>query len=168
MKRTIGRRMNDLTKRLRSIKAKDIMTKDVITTTEDMTLADIAQLMTKTRISGLPVIGKRGKIVGIITAVDLFIVMDMIKSGDVMENGVMAVSNPTVKFAMSTEVIKIKKNTTLDEIIAIMKYKNVYTLPVVEANKMVGVIGRRDVFRNFYAAVKYRRGRSPKRHPLKL
>ena len=147
-------KLKDLTRRLKSIKAKDIMTKDVITTTENTTLADIAELMIEARISGLPVIGKKGKIIGLITATDLFIVMDMIKSGDIVENGKIAVSNPTVKFAMSTEVIKIKKNTTLDEIIAVMKYKNIHTLPVFEGKKMIGVIGRRDVFKNFYAAVK--------------
>ncbi len=143
-----------LGRRLKSIKAKDIMTKDVITTTEDATLADLATLMIKARISGLPVIGAKGKVVGIVTANDLFVVMDMIKSGDVVEDGKMAVSNPTVKFAMSTEVTRIKKDTTLDEIIVIMKYKNVHTLPVFDGNRMLGVIGRRDVFKNFYSVVK--------------
>ena len=146
--------LNELTKKLKSIKAKDIMTHYVITTTEDTHLADIAELMIKARISGLPVIGKKGKIVGMITATDLFIMMDMIKSGDVTENGLVTTSNPTVKYAMSTEINKIKKNTTLDEIIAIMKYKNVHTLPVFDSGKMVGVIGRRDIFKNFYAIVK--------------
>lgn len=152
MKRKLG--LNDLARSLKSIKAKDIMTKDVITTTERATLADIAEIMTKARISGLPVIGEKGKIVGIITDTDLFLVMDMIKAGDVVENGKRAVSNPTVKFAMSTEVIKITKNTTLEEILAVMKYKNIHTLPVFERNNMVGIIGRRDVFKSFYAVAK--------------
>ena len=66
----------------------------------------------------------------------------------------MTTSNPTVKYAMSTEINKIKKNATLDEIIATMKYKNVHTLPVFDGGKMIGIIGRRDVFKNFYAIVK--------------
>ena len=146
--------MSNLAERLKSIKAKDIMAKDVLTTKETATLAEVAGVMTKARISGLPVIGKSGKIVGIVTATDLFIVMDMIKFGDVVENGMMSVSNPTVKMVMSTDVIKIRKDTTLEEIITIMRYRNVYTLPVFQANKMVGIIGRRDVFKNFYAVVK--------------
>lgn len=146
--------MSNLAERLKSIKAKDIMAKDVLTTKETATLAEVAGLMTKARISGLPVIGKSGKIVGIITATDLFIVMDMIKFGDVVENGMMSVSNPTVKMVMSTDVIKIRKDTTLEEIITIMRYRNRYTLPVFQANKMVGIIGRHDVFKNFYAVVK--------------
>lgn len=145
----------DLIKKLKSIKAKDIMTKKVITTTEDTALADIAEIMVNTRISGLPVVTKKDKkIVGILTATDLFIIMDMIKSGDVVGDDMMAVSNPTVKFAMSTNVITITKTTTFEKIIAIMKYKNVCTLPVVENKRLIGVIGRRDVFKNFYAIVK--------------
>ncbi|UCD16032.1 MAG: CBS domain-containing protein [Candidatus Omnitrophota bacterium] len=153
MAKTLKPKLNELTRRLKSIKAKDIMTKDVITTTEDTLLSDIAQIMIKSRISGLPVVRKK-KVVGIITASDLFIVMDMIKSGDVVENHKTGAANPTVKFAMSTEVNKIKKSTSLDEIIILMKYRNAHTLPVVEESKLVGVIGRRDVFKNFYAVMK--------------
>ena len=146
--------LDDLTKRLQAIKAKDIMTEYVITTTENTSLAEVAELMIKTRVSGFPVIGAKGKIVGIITSTDLFIVMDMIKSGDVVQNGISNISKPTVKFAMSTDVVRIKKNTTLDKIIALMKYRNLHTLPVVEGNQMIGVIGRRDVFKNFYKVEK--------------
>jgi CBS domain-containing protein len=147
-------RLKDLTKKLKAIKAEDIMTKRVITTTETTTLADIAEIMIKEKINGIPVIGKKGKIIGLITNTDLFLVMDMIKSGEVVKNGMEPISNPTVKFAMSTEVIKIKKDTTLDEILTLMKYKNAHTFPVFEGTKMVGVIGRRDVFKNFYAIEK--------------
>lgn len=154
MNNDIKQELKILTKRLKSIKAKDIMTKKVITTTERGNLADITKLMIKDRISGLPVLKRRNKLVGLITARDLFVVMDMIKSGDVVSTDMRAIYNPTVKFAMSTQVVKIKKGTTLEKIITIMKYKNVCTLPVVEGKRLVGVIGRRDVLKNFYSAVK--------------
>ncbi|NQT00021.1 MAG: CBS domain-containing protein, partial [Candidatus Omnitrophica bacterium] len=108
--------LKDLTFRLKSIKAKDIMTRRVITTTEDTSLAEIAQLMIKSRISGLPVV-KKGKIVGVIIDRDLFIVMDMIKFGEVVKEQMQTIFNPIVKFAMSTDVVKIKENTSLEEII---------------------------------------------------
>ena len=147
-------KIKKLVKKLKLIKAKDIMSKDVITTTENTSLADIAELMTKMRISGVPVVRKKGKVVGLITMKDLFIVMDMLKFGDVVDEGLKAIANPTVKFAMSTEIIKAKENMTLDEIINIVRSRNVHTLPVFRGNKMVGVIGRRDIFKNFYAVAK--------------
>jgi CBS domain-containing protein len=57
-------------------------------------------------------------------------------------------------FAMSTKVHKVKESTSLEKIIILMKYKNAHTVPVMRGGKMVGVIGRRDVFKNFYATVK--------------
>ncbi|MFH1692400.1 MAG: CBS domain-containing protein [Candidatus Omnitrophota bacterium] len=146
--------VEDLEKKLQAIKAKNIMTKEVITTVETASLSEIAEIMIKKRISGMPVVDIKGKIVGIVSEADLFLVMDMIKSGDVVEDSMAAISHPTVKFAMSTEVCKIKKDTTLDEIITLMKYKNIHTLPVFDGAKMVGVIGRRDVFKNFYSVIK--------------
>jgi CBS domain-containing protein len=144
--------LQKLTKRLKEIKAKDIMTKDVITVTKDETLADIAELMISKRISGFPVL-ENDKIIGIITADDLFLVMDMIKTGEIPENNCESCS-PKANFAMSTEAITVSPETNLDEIIALMKYRNIHTLPITSQNKLVGVIGRRDVFKCFYFAVK--------------
>jgi len=127
--------LQKLTNRLKEIKAKDIMTKDVITVTKNETLADIAELMI------------------IITADDLFLVMDMIKTGEIPENNCESCS-PKVNFAMSTEAITVSPEANLDEIIALMKYRNIHTLPITSQNKLVGVIGRRDVFKCFYFAVK--------------
>lgn len=146
--------LTNLTKKLNVITAGDIMTSRVVTTMEDSFLSDVAEIMIKERISGLPVMNKKGKLVGIITETDFFLVMDMITSGDIVENGKIEKSHPTVKFAMTTEVIKIKKSTNLNKIIALMKYRNIHTFPVFEDNKMVGIVGRRDVFRSFYSAVK--------------
>ncbi|MDP8262488.1 MAG: CBS domain-containing protein [Candidatus Ancaeobacter aquaticus] len=147
-------KLKAFTRKLKAVKAGDIMTKHVITTTEDAHLADVAEIMLESRISGMPVVNKKGKVIGIITENDLFVVMDMIKSGDVMENGKLAVSNPTVRFSMSTEISQVKKTTSLDEILVIMKFRNKHTIPVFDKGRMVGVVGRRDVFKSFYNIVK--------------
>jgi len=145
--------LQELTDRLKRIKAKDIMTKDVITVKKDDTLDDVAEMMINKRISGFPVL-ENNKIIGIISADDLFLVMDMIKTGEVLKNNSAKNSLPKVSFAMSTEVITASPETDLDEIIALMKYRNVRTLPITIENKMVGIIGRRDVFSNFYCTLK--------------
>ena len=144
--------LQKLTEKLKQIKAKDIMTRDVLTVAKDETLADVAGLMINKRISGFPVL-EDDKIIGIITANDLFLVMDMIKTGEIPENNCQSCS-PKVSFAMSTEAITVSPETNLDEIIALMKYRNIHTLPITSHDKLVGVIGRRDVFKSFYLAVK--------------
>ncbi|MCF7870719.1 MAG: CBS domain-containing protein [Candidatus Omnitrophica bacterium] len=143
-----------LKKRLKAIKAKDIMTKTVVTIGEDKTLSEVAKIMIKKRISGLPVLDKKKKLTGIIVDHDLFLVMDMIESGNVIEQNSNTKADPKVNYVMSSQVITIKKDTNLDEIISIMKYKNVHTLPVLQRKKIVGIIGRRDVYQTFYNAIK--------------
>jgi len=146
-------KLQKLTEKLKQIKAKDIMTEDVITVKKDDTLTDVARLMITRRISGFPVI-ENDKIIGIITANDLFLVMDMIKTGEVLKDNDTDSSQPRVSFAMSTEIITVTPEGTLDDIISLMKYRNIHTLPVASQNKLVGVIGRRDVFRSFYGAIR--------------
>jgi CBS domain-containing protein len=142
-----------LIERLKQIKAKDIMTADVITVNKDDSLSDVAELMIKNRISGFPVL-EDDKIIGIITANDLFLVMDMIKTGEVLKDNGADYYRPKVSFAMSTEIITVNPEGTLDDIIGLMKYRNIHTLPVTINNKLVGVIGRRDIFKSFYCTIR--------------
>ena len=60
---------------LMKIKAKDIMTKDVITVPPDYTVEETAQVLEKKRISGAPVVDADGQLVGTITQTDLFRVL---------------------------------------------------------------------------------------------
>ncbi len=56
---------------LSRIKMRDIMTKDVVTVTEDMPLEEAALIMAENKIGGMPVM-RGDKLVGIITETDLF------------------------------------------------------------------------------------------------
>ncbi|MCF7872960.1 MAG: CBS domain-containing protein [Candidatus Omnitrophica bacterium] len=143
-------KLDILKNKLKSIKAKDIMTKNVLTIKEDKHLSEAAKIMVKKRVSGLPVVSEKGKLSGLIIDRDLFLVMDMIESGNVIQQNSSTISDPKVSYAMSKEPITIKKTTNLDEIISIMKYKNVFSLPVMQSKKIVGIIGRRDVYQTFY------------------
>ncbi|MFW6148400.1 MAG: CBS domain-containing protein [Atribacterota bacterium] len=145
--------LQELTDNLKKIKARDIMTKGVITVKKDDTLDEIATLMIEKRISGFPVL-ENDEIIGVITANDLFLVMDLIKTGELLTDNSENNSLPKVDFAMSTDISTVEPKTDLDEIIALMKYRNIHTLPVVNNKKLVGVIGRRDVFKNFYCILK--------------
>jgi acetoin utilization protein AcuB len=53
------------------VKVGDIMTKDVVTITDDTPIEEAARVMADCRISGLPVLSS-GKLVGLITETDLF------------------------------------------------------------------------------------------------
>lgn len=57
------------------LKVKDIMTKDPITVHTDFTVEETAELLMENKISGVPVVDDKGKVVGIITQNDLFSVL---------------------------------------------------------------------------------------------
>lgn len=145
--------LEKLTGQLKQIRAKDMMSDEVITVKKDDSLAEVAELMIKKRISGFPVL-ENGEIIGIITSNDLFLVMDMIKTGELLQNDDTDSSQPSVNFAMSTDIVTVNPETNLDEIISLMKYRNIHTLPVMSQNKLVGVIGRRDIFKSFYDVIR--------------
>ena len=57
---------------LSKIQVREIMTKDVITTTPDTPIEDAACLMAENKIGGLPVVDDHNQVIGVITETDVF------------------------------------------------------------------------------------------------
>lgn len=57
------------------IKVRDIMSKKVVTVPDDYTVEETAEVLLESRISGVPVVDKAGKLVGVITQSDIFRVL---------------------------------------------------------------------------------------------
>ncbi len=55
-----------------NIKVKDLMTKDPVTVPPDYTIGETAELLLEKKISGVPVVGRNGEVVGVITKADIF------------------------------------------------------------------------------------------------
>ncbi len=67
---------------LSKLKVKEIMTKDIVTATEDLPLEDAARIMVDHAVGGLPVV-RQGIVVGIITETDIFkVMMEMMGARD--------------------------------------------------------------------------------------
>ena len=60
---------------LMNIKIKKIMTKNLITIPFNYTIEETAQILMENKISGAPVVNKKGRLVGVITQTDIFRVM---------------------------------------------------------------------------------------------
>jgi CBS domain-containing protein len=102
--------------------AKDVMTRDIITVSPATTVKNLALLLIKNQISGAPVAGKDGKIVGVVSEADI-----VAKRGKV------------VKSIMSKKVIHVAEDTTV-EAIALMTTHVVKRLPVMNGDKLVGIV----------------------------
>jgi acetoin utilization protein AcuB len=57
---------------LSKVKVSDVMTKDVITVSEDTPIEDAARIMVDNKIGGLPVVDESHAVAGIITETDIF------------------------------------------------------------------------------------------------
>ena len=143
----------NLEAKLRTVCARDIMTKNVMTINQLTPLSEVASIMIKQRVNGMPVVGKNGNLVGIVTTTDLFIVLAMIMEGNTDKFGVTP-TDPVVDVAMATEIIGVKEATTLEEILKLIRSESIHTIPVLDGDKLVGIIGRHDVLKKFYEIAK--------------
>jgi len=142
--------------------AKDIMTTEVISVYPDTTIADAAKLLLEKHLNGLPVIDHEGRLVGIICQSDLIFQQKKIPVPTVftfldglfpltsykdMEKEVKKIAAANVSEAMVSSPFTVEPETSLEDIATIMVQHNIHTLPVVEGDRVVGVIGKEDVLR---------------------
>jgi len=108
--------------------ARDIMTKDIITVSPQVTVKNLAKILIKNQISGAPVADKEGKILGIVSEADL-----------------VAKRGRQVKAIMSKKVISIREDTPVEQIAALMTTHKIKRLPVMRRDRIVGIVSRADI-----------------------
>jgi CBS domain-containing protein len=108
--------------------AKDIMTKDVITVSPTATVRNLAMTLIKNQISGAPVAGKNGKIIGVVSEADI-----------------VAKKGKDVKTIMTKNIISITEDTAVEEIARLMTTHQIKRLPVMRGQDVVGIVSRADI-----------------------
>jgi CBS domain-containing protein len=115
---------------------KDAMTQSVLMTTADKSIVDAAKLM-KAEGRGSIVVVERNKPIGIVTE------RDFLKK--VVAEG-RSPKSVTVRDVMSSPLITVSPSTSLRDAGALMTSKKIRRLPVVQSNKLVGMITSADFF----------------------
>jgi CBS domain-containing protein len=119
------------------IPVKEVMTRNVITFKEDTSVEEVAQTLSTKRITGAPVVGGDGLVVGIVSEVDVFT-----KKGKVARD------------IMSTHVISVTEDTGIDEAARLLAGERIRRVPVLKRGKMVGLLSRSDVL-DFFAKTRW-------------
>lgn len=117
-------------------KASQIMTKAVVSATQDMSLKEAISLLLRYHISGMPVIDDESNLVGIITEKD---VINATFDGNA--------SWTKVKEVMSKDLTFFRPDTDIIEIAECFINKKIRRVPIVEDKKVIGIISRRDILR---------------------
>ena len=151
--------MNDKT-------AKYIMTTDVIVAKKDDSIANVATLLIREKIGGLPVVDEENKVVGIISETDIMqketdiesprvinffqglIFLDDIKK---LEDDIKKVAAYKVEDLMSKDIITVNEDDSFDYVANVMIKKSINRVPVVDKeNFLKGIICRYDIIKAMY------------------
>jgi acetoin utilization protein AcuB len=126
---------------------KDRMTANPVTVTPDTVVSEALSTMRQNKVRRMPVLDRKGNLVGIISEKDLLYASPSpATSLNVYEIGYL-LSKLKIKEIMSKEVITVTENAPLEEAARIMVDNRVSGLPVMEGDKLVGIITETDIFK---------------------
>ncbi len=112
------------------MQARDIMTRQVITIGPEATVFELAELLTRQHISGVPVLDSNGRLVGVATHADV-----IIKTG------------ACVAEVMTPNPITVREEAPLEEVAMILAGHHIKRVPVMRGDTLVGLVSRADIVR---------------------
>ena len=133
--------------RISGVAVARLMSEKVVTAVPKTTIFEVERTMTMQGFRRLPIISE-GKVVGIITAMDIIRFFGTGKVFRYLKSGTMTQVLSTPAFEIATkDVAIIEPNADVGQAAKIMQEKNIGALPVVENKKLVGIITERDFFK---------------------
>lgn len=124
---------------MKELKAKDIMTRPVLSARKNASARDIALQLLSGLFSGMPVTDEDGRVIGMVTEFDLL--------GNICEGK--ELSKLTAEDIMSENTITADVNTPVRDILNIMLDKNIIRLPITEEGRLVGIVARCDILKAY-------------------
>ena len=148
------------------MRAKDVMSSPVISTRPESTVAEVSALLYERRISAVPVLDD-SRLVGIVSEADLLrryeIGTDRAGEGawwsrllaaDRSIESYIRSHARRVADIMTREVVTVPPEATLAEVAALLEARRVKRVPVLEADRVVGMVSRADLVRALAGATR--------------
>jgi CBS-domain-containing membrane protein len=139
------------------MKAKDIMSLNVISVTPDTTVLQAGRIMLQHHISGLPVADASGELVGILSEGDLLRRPEtaterrrsrwlefLIGPGKIASEYTHS-HGSKVSEVMTEDVVTVGEGTNLEAIVELMEKRHIKRIPVVQNGKLTGIVTRSDL-----------------------
>ncbi|MEM3673249.1 MAG: CBS domain-containing protein [Candidatus Bathyarchaeia archaeon] len=133
--------------KISGVKVADVMSEKVVTALSKTTILEAEKTMVTQGFRRLPIVSD-DKLVGIITTMDIIRffgsgkVFEYLRSGTITQ----VLNTPAVEVA-TKEVSTIEPNADVGQAAKIMRDKNIGALPVVENDRLVGILTERDFFK---------------------
>lgn len=140
------------------MKAKDVMTRSVVSVEPSATVLQAVRLMLQKQIGGLPVMDTSGRLVGIVTEGDF---LRRVETGTqrrrprwiefLLGPGHLAdeythTHGRKVEEVMTTEPLSVTEDTPLEEVVKTMEERQIKRVPVVRGQEVVGIVSRANLF----------------------
>jgi CBS domain-containing protein len=137
-----------------AMKARDVMTPNVITVNQDSDVTTIAKLLVERRISAVPVVDKDGKLVGIVSEGDLLHRaeegteehrswwLSLFDSPDVAARAYAKSHGRHASEIMTNKIVSVSEDTPVAEIAGLLEKNHIKRVPVLRDGKPVGIVSR--------------------------
>jgi CBS domain-containing protein len=141
------------------MKVKALMTRDVVTVTAQTPLKEVARLLVKHGVSGVPVCNPDGSVVGVVTEADILLKEVGLRPGRGGPLAWLVDGSDVTKMrkalaraageAMTSPPVTTSPWRTVSEAAHLMVERGINRLPVVDGSRLVGILSRADLVRAF-------------------
>ena len=140
------------------MKVKELMTTEVVTVAPETSLKDVAELLARNRIAGVPVCNAQGEVLGVVSEADILwkeIGLEEAPRGildrilDSAYGGTQRAKALTAAEAMSAPAITVNAESPVARAAELMIEHHVNRLPVVDGGRLTGIVARSDLVRAF-------------------
>lgn len=141
------------------MRARDIMTTSVVTVTPETNIRDIAKVLLERRISAVPVVDSRNRVVGVVSEGDLLHRvenhterhrswwLELVASAEAMAGEYVKSHGLMAKDVMTWPVISTTPDASLAELATLLDRYNIKRVPVLHNDALVGIVSRADLLR---------------------
>ncbi len=116
---------------------RDVMTSEVVSLSSEAEVDEALELLLEKSISGLPLVDPDDRLMGLITEFDL---LKLYSDEDYWDD------SPCSKY-MTTNVCTVQADASLDVAANVFNAARIRRLPVLDGDKLVGILSRRDILR---------------------
>ncbi|MCQ9207345.1 MAG: CBS domain-containing protein [Omnitrophica bacterium] len=117
---------------------RDVMKKEIVIAKIDDSVKKICGILSKKKMSNIPVVNKKGELRGVVSEQDIIRGME--------SQGFMKL---TAKNIMTESVFSVKENDSLEHAAKMFTEKPFRRLPVLRGKKVIGTVTRDDIIQSF-------------------
>jgi len=141
------------------MKASDVMVSNIVITTPDATVREVANLLLVNQISAVPVVSAIGELLGIVSEGDLINRpenetrhrkswwLEALASNESLAAEYVKSHSRRVSDVMTRDVITAHPDTSVAELASILESNGIKRVPIVQDGKLLGIVSRANLLR---------------------